>query len=124
MGCTDISDSVKLLTKKLAKEYNIDIQLEDLNVKYTGYDGLHKTSEEKIQSFINMLNKLEPGNTYLFVDHPGLNSPELRAIYHIGYEDVAIDRQGVVDTWTNEKIKKLIKQKEIQLISYKDLLKK
>jgi chitin disaccharide deacetylase len=71
-----------------------------------------------------MLNKLEPGNTYLFVDHPGLNSPELRAIHHIGYEDVATDRQGVTDTWTNEKIKKLIREKGIQLISYKDLLKK
>jgi hypothetical protein len=124
MGCTDISDSVKQLTKKLAKEYNIDIQLTELNVKYTGYDGPKKTSKEKIQSFINMLNKLEPGNTYLFVDHPGLDSPELRAIHHIGYEDVATDRQGVTDTWTNETIKKLIRQKGIQLISYKDLLKK
>jgi hypothetical protein len=98
--------------------------LDELNVKYAGYDGPHKTAEEKIQSFINMLNKLEAGNTYLFVDHPGLNSPELQAIHHIGYEDVAIDRQGVVDLWTNEKIKKLIKQRGIQLISYKDLLKK
>ena len=124
MGCTDISDSVKQLTRKLSKEFNIDIHPEELNIKYTGYDGPHKTSSEKIQSFINMLNKLEPGNTYLFVDHPGLNSPELRAIYHTGYEDVATDRQGVTDTWTNEKIKKLIKQKGIQLISYKDLLKK
>lgn len=122
MGCTDINDSVKHLTRKLAKEYKIDIDLEELNVKYTGYDGPHKTSGEKIQSFINMLNKLQPGNTYLFVDHPGLNSPELRAIHHIGYEDVATDRQGVTDTWTNEKIKQLIKQKNIQLISYKDLL--
>lgn len=124
MGCTDINDSVRLLTRKLAKEYNIDIDLKELNVKYTGYDGTHKTSEEKKQSFIAMLNKLETGNTYLFVDHPGLDSPELRAIHHIGYEDVATDRQGVTDTWTNEKIKKLIKQKGIQLISYKDLLKK
>jgi hypothetical protein len=124
MGCTDISDSVKLLTQKLAKEYKIDIDLKELNVKYTGYNGPKKTSEEKIQSFIAMLNKLEPGNTYLFVDHPGLDSPELRAIHHIGYEDVATDRQGVTDTWTNEKIKKLIKEKGIELISYKELLKK
>ena len=124
MGCTDISDSVKQMTKKLAKEYKLDIDLEELNVKYAGYDGPHKTSGEKIQSFINMLNKLQTGNTYLFVDHPGLNSSELRAIHHIGYEDVATDRQGVTDTWTNEKIKKLIKQKNIQLVSYKDLLQK
>ncbi len=124
MGCTDISDSVKQMTKRLAKEYKIDIDLGELNVKYMGYDGPHKTSAEKIESFTKMLNKLQPGNTYLFVDHPGLNSPELRAVNHIGYEDVATDRQGVVDTWTNEKIKNLIKEKGIQLISYKDLLAK
>jgi predicted glycoside hydrolase/deacetylase ChbG (UPF0249 family) len=124
MGCTGISDSVKQMTKKLAKEYNIDIDLEELNVKDTRYDGPHKTSGEKIESFTKMLNQLQPGNTYLFVDHPGLNSEELRAINHIGYEDVATDRQGVVDTWTNEKVKKLIQQKGIQLISYKDLLNK
>lgn len=122
MGCTDISDSVKQMTRKLAKEYKIDIDLQELNVKYIGYDGPHKSLQEKVQSFINILNKLQPGNTYLFVDHPGLNSQELRAIHHIGYEDVATDRQGVTDTWMNEKIKKLIKQKGIQLISYKDLL--
>jgi predicted glycoside hydrolase/deacetylase ChbG (UPF0249 family) len=124
MGCDDISDSVKQMTKKLAKEYNLDIDLKDLNVKYIRYDGPHNTSEEKIKSFTSMLNKLERGNTYLFVDHPGLDSPELRAIHHIGYENVAVDRQGVTDTWTNKEIKKLIKQKGIQLISYKDLLTK
>ena len=70
-----------------------------------------------------MLNKLKPGNTYLFVDHPGLISPELEAIHHIGYENVAADRQGVTDTWTNNKIKGLIESKKIQLISYADLLK-
>jgi chitin disaccharide deacetylase len=121
MGCTDLDDSVRALTARLAKEYKIDIDLKALNVKGASYDGPHKTSEEKIQSFINMLNKLEPGNTYLFVDHPGLNSPELQAIHHIGYEDVAADRQGVVDTWTNEKVKAAIKQKGIQIIAYKDL---
>ena len=68
-----------------------------------------------------MLNKLEPGNTYLFVDHPGLESPELEAIHHIGYETVAMDRQGVVDTWTSQEVKALIKKRGIVLISYADL---
>ena len=70
-----------------------------------------------------MLNKLQPGNTYLFVEHPGLNTPELQAIHHIGYENVAEDRQGVTDVWTDKDIMALIKQKGIQLISYKDLKK-
>ena len=77
-----------------------------------------------MKSFIKMLIKLQAGSTYLFVDHPGLNNAELQAIYHIGYEKVAKDRQGVTDLFTNVKIKALIKKKGIQLISYKDLLSK
>jgi len=123
MGCTDMNDSVRALAKKLAKEYGIDIDLTQFGVKGADYDGPKQTSEEKINSFIKMLDKLEPGNTYLFVDHPGLNTPELQAIHHIGYENVAADRQGVTDTWTNEKVKAAIAKKGIQLISYKDLLK-
>jgi hypothetical protein len=45
----------------------------------------------------------------------------MRAIHHIGYEDVAADRQGVTDIWTDPEITTLIKKKNIQLISYKDL---
>jgi hypothetical protein len=45
----------------------------------------------------------------------------LQAIHHIGYETVALDRQGVVDTWTNPEVKALIKKRNIQLISYADL---
>lgn len=121
MGCANMNDTVKAITKRLAQEFKIDIDLGD--VKSVSYDGAHKTTAEKKQSFISMLNKLQPGNTYLFVEHPGLNTPELRAIYHIGYENVAADRQGVTDIWTDKEIMALIRQKGIQLISYKDLKK-
>lgn len=122
MNCTNMNDEVKALTKKLAKEYKIDIDLDDYNVKNVGYDGPSKTSVEKIQSFLNMLSKLEPGNTYWFIDHPGMNDDELKAVYHIGYEQVAADRQGVTDVFTNDKVKAFIKEKGIQLIGYKDLV--
>ncbi|HRI80315.1 MAG TPA: polysaccharide deacetylase family protein [Cyclobacteriaceae bacterium] len=123
MGCTGISEEVRVLTRKLAKEYKIDIELSDYNVGYARYDGPTKTSAEKIQSFINMLNKLEPGKTYLFVDHPGLDNDELRAVFHIGYEGVAADRQGVTDLFTSDKVKEVIKKRGIQLIGYRELKK-
>lgn len=123
MGCTGISEEVRVLTRKLAKEYKIDIELSDYNVGYARYDGPTKTSAEKIQSFINMLNKLEPGKTYLFVDHPGLDNDELRAVFHIGYEGVAADRQGVTDLFTSDKVKEVIKKRGIQLIAYRELKK-
>ncbi len=122
MGCVGISPEVKAMTKKLAKEYHIDIDPEDYKVMGTGFTGNHTTPSEKVDSFIAMLDKLEKGKTYLFVEHPGLDNDELKAVYHIGYEKVAMDRQGVTDLFTNAKVKEALKQRGIQLVSYKDLL--
>jgi predicted glycoside hydrolase/deacetylase ChbG (UPF0249 family) len=121
MNCTGLSEEVKILTKKLAKEYGIDKDPADYKTINIGYNGPSKTGEEKLQSFVSMLAKLEPGKTYLFVDHPGLDNEELRAVHHIGYENVAADRQGVTDLYTNAKVKAMIKEKGILVIGYKDL---
>lgn len=123
MGCTNMRADVKVLTKKLASEYKIPVDPEISGITGISYKGPRQTSEEKIQSFLSMLNTLEAGKTYLFVDHPGIDEEELRAVHHIGYEAVAADRQGVTDVFTNEKVKALIKQKGIELIGYKDLIK-
>ncbi|WP_128546795.1 polysaccharide deacetylase family protein [Larkinella soli] len=123
MGCTNMGTEVKELVKRLTKEYNLDIDPAGLGVVGVGYVGPHATPAEKLQSFRKMLESLEPGKTYLFVDHPGLDTPELRAIHHIGYEQVAMDRQGVTDTWTNPEIKALIQSRGIRLIGYRDLKK-
>ncbi len=123
MGCTHINDTVQQLARSLAREYALDIDLAELGVKTVSYEGPSRTVKEKKAAFIRMLDKLEPGNTYMFLDHPGLDGPELRAIHHIGYEEVASDRQGVTDTWTDRRIKKIIRNKGIQLIGYRDLKK-
>jgi predicted glycoside hydrolase/deacetylase ChbG (UPF0249 family) len=124
MGCTHLSDEVKATTKKLAKEYKIDIDLEELNVQQVWYDGPSKKAIEKEKSFIKMLDKLEPGKTYMFLDHPGFDNAELKAVHHIGYENVAEDRQGVTNLFTSKKVKAAIAAKKIEIISYKDLLQK
>jgi chitin disaccharide deacetylase len=123
MGCYGMNPEVKALAKRLSTEYKIDIEPSELGVKGVSYQGSKETSEQKIASFIKMLDGLKAGETYLFVDHPGMDTPELRAIHHVGYENVAIDRQGVTDTWTDPRVKEAIKKKGIQLISYADLKK-
>jgi predicted glycoside hydrolase/deacetylase ChbG (UPF0249 family) len=123
MGCTGLSDETKALLKKLRVEYRLDIEPAELGVKGVGLRGPRGTSQEKIDSFIKMLDDLEAGNTYMFVEHPGLDTPEMRAIHHIGYENVAVDRQGVTDAWTSPKVREAIRAKGIQLISYRDLVK-
>ncbi|WP_207219944.1 ChbG/HpnK family deacetylase [Emticicia agri] len=123
MGSTAFSPEVKEMTKRVAKEYNLTMIDTDSGINYTGFDFRNKTTEERIQAFIAMLDKLEEGKTYVYVEHPGLDNDELRAIYHIGYEDVAKGRQDVTHIFTSDKVKEAIEQKGIQLVSYKDVIK-
>ena len=58
MGCTNITDKVKALTKKLAKEYKIDIDLEDYHVERAGYEGLTKLSKKRYKAFSICLKSL------------------------------------------------------------------
>ncbi len=118
---------VQKLTERLAAEYNLPINLTDTGygtkVEYVRYDGPSQTSAEKEESFIRMLQKLEAGKSYLFVDHPALDDAEMKAVHHIGYEQVAADRQGVTNLFTSDKVKQAIRDKGIQLISYNELTK-
>lgn len=119
MGCTGVNDEVRALVNKLTQEYNIHVDM--TGVEGVRYEGPHETSAEKKVAFMKMLRKLEGGKTYMFVEHPGLDTPELRAISHIGYEAVAVDRQGVTDMWTDPEVKALVRELGIELISYGDL---
>jgi predicted glycoside hydrolase/deacetylase ChbG (UPF0249 family) len=121
MGCVELAADVKAMTRRLAREYDVDIWPEDHGVIAARYAGPHRTSAEKIESFLRMLDGLEEGRTYMFVDHPGLDGPELRAIRHIGYEQVAADRQGVTDTLTDSQVRERVRSRGIQLIGYRDL---
>lgn len=122
MGFTNMDPEVQSLVRKLAKEYKIDIDLGEHNVQYVGLRGPKATPIEKITSFISLLYSLKPGNTYMFLEHPAYDIPEVQAIHHIGYENVATDRQGVTEMWTDPKVKAAIKALGIDLISYASLL--
>jgi len=121
MGCAYFSEEVKALSQKLAAEFNIPLEGGDGAFSRAGYEGPSKTLAEKKQSFLKMLQNLEPGKTYMFLDHPGIDDSELRSIHHIGYENVATDRQGVTDLFTDKEIKRFIEQNRVQLIGYDDL---
>ena len=87
-----------------------------------GRFGDAKTAGERIDRFVELLEKLKPG-TYLFVEHPGLGTAEMSAIGHVGYENVAEDRDAVTEVFVSDKVKKAIKRLGIKLISYADLKK-
>lgn len=125
MGAATSTPELAELTKNLAQEYGLDIDLEEMGAQYLGSVGSYKESmvtptKDRIQNFIDILNKLEPG-VWFFVEHPAYDTPEMQAIYHLGYEHVAFDRQAVTDMLTNEEVQKVIEEKGIKLVSYADL---
>jgi hypothetical protein len=122
MGCSNWDPEVQKVFDKLAKEYGLEINTRDYDVKNFPMLRKGETLDERVNNFIDALLKLEPGNTYLYVEHPGFDTPEMQGFGHKGYEDVASDRDMVTKTFTNEKIKEVIQQRNIKLISYKDLL--
>ncbi|MFH1716605.1 MAG: polysaccharide deacetylase family protein [Planctomycetota bacterium] len=122
MGCDGWDDQVKKLWTKLAKEYNLNIMPSDYDVKPAGGFGDAKTAKERVKKFIGMLEGLKPG-TYLFVEHPGLDTAEMRAIGHEGYYGVAEDRDAVTEVFTSQDVKTAIERLNVKLVSYKDLKK-
>jgi predicted glycoside hydrolase/deacetylase ChbG (UPF0249 family) len=120
MGFTSLDPSVAALVKQLAREYRLDAESGSQPLKRFPVWGKARTAEERVAGFIKNLEALEPG-TYLFVEHPGLDVPEIQAIGHKGYEDVAADRAAVTAVFTSPEVKAAIKKQGIQLISYREL---
>lgn len=126
MGSISFSPEVRALALKLSQEYNlpmVDAASMPKEVSSIRFDFRNKTTMERIDGFIAMLDKLEDGKTYAFVEHPGLDNDELRAISHIGYEDVAQGRQDVTTVFTSEKVKAAIISRGVQLVTYQAVLK-
>jgi hypothetical protein len=59
---------------------------------------------------------------WLLVEHPGLDTPEMRGLGHLGYYHVAADRAAVTAAFTSEKVRQVIRQRGIRLASYGELL--
>lgn len=126
MFSTMFNKEVNELTKKLAAEYGLictDVMegREIYGLEGLGYTGESVTSEDKIRSFIKSLELMEPGKRYYFIDHPAYNDCEMQTVYHIGYENVAVDRQGVTDFITSEEVKAVIEKRGIRLMSIAEL---
>jgi CubicO group peptidase (beta-lactamase class C family)/predicted glycoside hydrolase/deacetylase ChbG (UPF0249 family) len=122
MGSTGFHPDVAEMVDQLSLEYDLPVMsratMQSLGISGVTYDGPKATPAEKETSFIRMLEKLEPGKSYMFVDHPAYNNMEMQGVGHIGYEDVAVDRQGVTDTWTSEKVKEAVLENGIELINF------
>lgn len=122
MGTATSTAELMALTIRLSKEYKLPIQLP--NIKYAGKFGERSDStEQRLSAMIDLIERLSPG-LWLLVEHPGLDTAEMRSISNQGYKNVAEDRSNVTEVFTNEKIQAAIKKRGIRLVSYADELRR
>ena len=124
MGCAEWNDDIRAMLEALAREYGLF--WESRTTPWKRFPRMNVSStdpvDNRIDAFIKALDQLEPGNTYLFVEHPAYDTPEMRKVGHAGYEHVAQDRDGVTKIFTDKRVMEFIKEKGILLVSYGDLI--
>jgi predicted glycoside hydrolase/deacetylase ChbG (UPF0249 family) len=121
MGAPDVKPELKNLVKKLAQEYNLIYETQNLQcVPDFGWDKA-TSKDEKERVFVGMLKSLQPGITYLFVEHPANKSEEMKAVGNKNMKTVARDRHWVTEVFTSDLVLKTVKEKNIELINYTDV---
>ncbi|MCL4862058.1 MAG: ChbG/HpnK family deacetylase [Caldilineaceae bacterium] len=123
MGGLRDDPNFQSVVDKLATEYDlaVDVRAEGFE-RFRGFgeNSQALSPAEKAATLRQSLETLPPGR-WLHVDHPAYDTPETRAIHHIGYEGVAVDRQGVVEAWTDADVRAIIARRGIRLVSYADV---
>ena len=122
MGFTSLSPEVRALVSKLTAEYGLVEPIARFKPQFLGrvYEQLD-SGELKADRLAARLETLGPG-LWLTVDHAATDTPEVQAIGHKGYEQVAADRSAVLAAWTSPKVKAVIERRGIELTDYRKLL--
>jgi predicted glycoside hydrolase/deacetylase ChbG (UPF0249 family) len=122
MGAARATPELRALTVKLAAEYRLpffsDIPgIERLRIPYVRADD----GPTRARKLAALLDSLAPG-VYTMIDHAATDTPEMQAIGHHGYRDVARDRSAVMQAWTSRDVLDAVARRGIQLTSYREVL--
>ena len=113
------------IVDKIASDYNLPV---------SGRFGEQRISiysvpvKEKKEQAMKIFRELEPG-LYLWVSHPGIDSPEHRALIHTDPSaiftegGVGIHRAAVLEAQCSIELKSIAMQRGIKLVSYTDVWK-
>lgn len=120
MGFYHLSPQVMQLCRRLAQEYHLVANLRMLPIHPVDLLGWESSAEAMIENGINCFKTMRPG-TWIFTEHPGYDTPEMRKLGYEGELTVAARRGAVTEAFTSERLKKIIKERKIKLVGYGDL---
>lgn len=119
MGTATCTPQLRVLVQRLAEEYKLPVDTPGTK-GLSGFGGSEGDAEEKVAALVKVVENLKPG-AWILVEHPGLDTEEMRPMGHKGYWNVAAHRDAVTRAFTSEKVKSVIEKRGIKLISYRDL---
>jgi hypothetical protein len=109
------------VTRKLAKEYCLGISSVGMfGEKRFSAKADANTPAAFTAALLAELEKLTPG-LYLYVDHPAVDTPELRAVDSNDGRRWADIRSSVLAAWTDPSVQSLVKARNIELVPMRDL---
>lgn len=120
MDTARATPELREIVLKICRDYKLPLSRESDEKPLSIYE---IPPEEKGKVLSEKLRQLGPG-LWLLVVHPGLDTPEERALVDAnpeGLPDVAANRAAVTRALTSTRIKKIIKQRGIQLTDYRKL---
>lgn len=117
-------DEIIPITRRLAKEYCLGISSGMMfNEQRVQPDYPDDTPDGIRQGLLATLRDIEPG-LHLYVGHPAADTPELRAVDTESGERWALRRSSVLTAWTDPRVKAVIEERGIELVSIGDLFDK
>jgi predicted glycoside hydrolase/deacetylase ChbG (UPF0249 family) len=120
MGTARATPELHDIVKRISQDYVVPISQGYEGDRVSIYEVPYK---EKTKALAEELKKLGPG-LWLLVVHPGLDTPETRALNDAnpeGLKNVALHRASVTKALTSKKIKKIVQKRNIQLTDYRKL---
>jgi len=123
MGTAMGDPMFRKVTEDLAKEYKLGLWGYFGSTEY--YDHYRASPKDKIDSLITMVNRMEPGYNYL-VTHVGIDDAELGAMKDMNNSsplaEMSANRQGELDGLTSEAFANALKENNIKLVTFGDLI--
>ena len=122
MDSLETKEEFRAVVRKLAREYRLPVSGECGEDREL-FDIYNVSPQEKEKVILEKLKTARPG-LYLMVVHPGLDTPEERAIVDTnpdGLKNVYLYRSAEVRAITSPRVKKLLAKKNIKLTNYREL---
>jgi len=118
------SSELKKLTGNLAREYGL-IPCWEISEAARSISLWSVPVEDKTDSLAACLQKMEPGNLYYLVLHPGVDTPEMQAINSPAYDAdkyMSKHRAAVTAALVSEQVQEIIKKRNIRIVTHKDVM--